>query len=190
MLTPREERYCRARAAGQEPPQAYPQAYAVGHLKLATLAGRQAALEARSDVQARIEELSRPKEATTGALEDAALADQPAAVARAALLSELEEARRAALTVGQAAAAVSASLAKARLLGLVDGRHGEEQALSKLSDGELEERLRSAVAQLWPVEARKTKHDGKVPRNSRAERGDEPADAAPTAPGFCGRPRG
>ena len=145
----RHEQFARATAEGADPAEAYGRAgYDVAACSAETGAAR---LLKNAVVVARITELGMtPAPAEVGGPDDLAAATRTAATfdataavpSIASALRELEEARKVAIIKGQAAAAISAIMAKAKLAGLLGEQPQNAPQQPTVFDGNYKEAAR------------------------------------------------
>jgi phage terminase small subunit len=125
-LTRRQETFCRAVAHGGDPCAAYRRAFRCERLKPETVERKAAGLLGRGEIASAI-----------WGLRDGVAAQHAVTIER--LSRELEEARALALAKGHSAAAVSATLGKAKLHGLPPDRKGAPSiSIEAMSDDELD----------------------------------------------------
>jgi len=124
----RHEQFAQALAHGASAPEAYERA---GYAPGARAAAAAVRLARKAELKARVAEIAAP-------------ASPPAEASVARLIDELEEARRLAIEIKQPAAAISATLGKARISGLIaekaDGKPGARLSF-ELSDTEAARRI-------------------------------------------------
>lgn len=136
-LTPKMEAFCMAYIETGNASEAYRRSYSAENMSAAVIHNKASALLAKGEVRVMLEKLREPiVERHKITVDD--------------LLRELEEARTAALTceTPQSAAAVGATMGKAKLLGydkqLVE--HSGTLHLQEMSDDELDRRIAQHVA--------------------------------------------
>ena len=128
-LTQRQEAFCLAFIETGNASEAYRRAYKPKHMSAKSVHEKASHILAEGKVQARVAELRAPM-----------IARAQYGLERA--MEEAETARRLAMLMGQAAAAVSAVALKAKLNGLlVEDRRNERRPLQNMDDAELDRQI-------------------------------------------------
>jgi len=128
-LTQRQEAFCLAFIETGNASEAYRRAYKPKHMSAKSVHEKASHILAEGKVQARVAELRAPM-----------IARAQYGLERA--MEEAETARRLAMLMGQAAAAVSAVALKAKLNGLlVEDRRNERRPLQDMDDAELDRQI-------------------------------------------------
>lgn len=141
-LTPQQEKFAQAVAAGRSFSDAYREAYATGKMKAKTVNEEACRLAKDPKIAARVAEIRKPViEEVKYELKDA--------------LREAEEARILALAIEQPAAAVSASKLKSQLTGLLIERTevGGPGSFDNLTDEQIDAQLRAREEALAAIES-------------------------------------
>jgi phage terminase small subunit len=118
-LTPKMHRFCMNVVEGDGPSEAYKAAYVADNMSPEAVAVEASRLLRDPRVRERIDELRSSLQRSLG-------------ISRATLLRELDEVREVAKTNGDVKAALSATMAKAKLLGFLD------HAIKPMSSSEIE----------------------------------------------------
>jgi hypothetical protein len=118
-LTPKMHQFCLNVVEGDGPSEAYKSAYVADNMTAEAIAVEASRLQRDPRVRERIDELRSSLQRSLG-------------ISRATLLRELDEARQVAKVNGDVKAALSATMAKAKLLGFLD------HAIKPMSSSEIE----------------------------------------------------